>query len=260
MQRDPFDRRRFLKVSTTTVASLLIGCSDKGTVKHVDPMGSEGDQAFGAAPAPASGTAPTSSIDPAAPRSGGERPVDSGRPPSQCAATSGDITGPYWRKGIPIRHDFDVYGHSGDGLTLSGTVRDATCQPIPNAVIEMWHATPTVVTADALSPSDSVDYDMNSAAFRYYGQFATDQRGQYSMTTKKPGWYLNGDAFRPSHIHVKVYVAGVERLTTQLYFEGDPFIAQDAWASVAPERALKLTPERKEHFTSRFDFTLSKRS
>jgi len=121
----------------------------------------------------------------------------------------------------------------------------------------MWHASPTVALADALSPADSVDYDLGSSTFRYYGQFATGQRGEYSMSTKKPGWYLNGDAFRPSHIHVKIYVEGVERLTTQLYFEDDPFIAEDPWASVAPERVLVLKSTPKGHLSSRFDFTVS---
>ena len=52
---------------------------------------------------------------------------------------------------------------------------------------------------------------------------------------------MNGAKFRPSHIHVKVYVDGVERLTSQLYFAGDPYIPDDPWASVAPERAVALT-------------------
>ena len=120
----------------------------------------------------------------------------------------------------------------------------------------MWHAHPSSIAAADLSSDDSVDYDTGSPDFRYYGQFATDARGRYEMSTKKPGWYLNGATFRPSHIHVKIYVAGTERLTTQLYFEGDPFIADDPWASVAPERAISLQSRGDNEVVGRFDFVV----
>jgi len=41
------------------------------------------------------------------------------------------------------------------------------------------------------------------------------------------GRYLNGTEYRPAHIHLKVWVGGVERLTTQIYFEGDPYLESD---------------------------------
>ena len=77
-----------------------------------------------------------------------------------------------------------------------------------------------------------------------------------ALTTKKPGWYLNGRTFRPSHIHVKIYLGDTERLTTQLYFEGDPFIADDRWASEAPQRAVQLTRSDNGTLSGVFDFTV----
>jgi len=41
-----------------------------------------------------------------------------------------------------------------------------------------------------------------------------------------PGHYLDGAAFRPAHIHLKVAALGGD-LTTQLYFEGDPYNESD---------------------------------
>ena len=38
-------------------------------------------------------------------------PVDS--QVDNCRKTTRDIAGPYWREGIPIRNDFDLYGQSG---------------------------------------------------------------------------------------------------------------------------------------------------
>ena len=233
MSTDPLNRRRFLTIGSAGVASVLLGCSKTGDVKgHTGDTVGTGDS-----------TADT------------DTDTDTDTDDS-CEATTSDITGPYWRDGIPVRNDFDLYGHEGHTLLLSGQVRDEDCQPIPNAVIEMWHAMPTLIAAEDLEPSDTVDYDTDSEGYRYYGQFATDSDGTYSMKTLKPGWYLNGSAFRPSHIHVKVYVDGVEKLTTQLYFKEDPFITNDPWASEAPERAVELAAKEDGTLEGRFDFTV----
>ena len=44
---------------------------------------------------------------------------------------------------------------------------------------------------------------------------------------------------------MKLYVGGAERLTTQLYFEGDPYIPMDTWASDpdAEHRTIALTED-----------------
>ncbi|MEE2751879.1 MAG: hypothetical protein VX519_10645 [Myxococcota bacterium] len=241
MKPTPLNRRTFIKIGSTTVASFLIGCPEMGRAKRLSTGGSTDQRAQSVAPENAASSTEQNAISTAT---------------TECAPTSDDITGPYWRKGIPVRSEFDLYGHSGQKLTLSGSVRTEHCEPIANAVIEMWHATPTVAPANALSRADSVDYDMSSPKFRYYGQFATDAQGTYAMSTMKPGWYLNGAAFRPSHIHVRIYVDGVERLTTQLYFEGDPFIGADPWASAAPERAIALQSAEDGSLTGSFDFTV----
>ena len=238
MSRKPINRRAFIKVSSAGVASLLIGCRENSRFKDLPPD-----------------TLNKSNEPHSSGRSSEENPVQNTQA-AQCAATSDDITGPYWRDGIPVRNEFDLYGHPGQKLRLSGTVRDERCEPIANAVIEMWHAAPTEVSASALSPADSVGYDTKSPRFRYYGQFATDAQGAYAVTTLKPGWYLNGADFRPSHIHVRIYINGTERLTTQLYFKDDPFIERDPWASAAPKRALALSPAENNSLAGTFDFTV----
>ena len=54
----------------------------------------------------------------------------------------------------------------------------------------------------------------------------------YIFETIKPGLYLNGSSYRPSHIHFKITPPGFNALITQLYFQGDPYIPTDAAASV----------------------------
>ena len=158
-----------------------------------------------------------------------------------CGPTASDIEGPFYRPDIPIGGNLDVHGDDGLPLVLSGRVVDTACAPIEGAVVEIWHATPV---APGGEPGDvEAVYDA-SEAYRYYGQVATDADGRYEFTTLRPGWYLNGSAYRPAHIHVKVWVGDQEQLTTQLYFTGDPFNETDPWYN--PE--LALDPDDRGNF------------
>lgn len=145
---------------------------------------------------------------------------------SACEPTPADIEGPFYRPEIPIGGDLDVHGDSGIPLRIEGRVLDTSCSAIAGAIVEIWHATP--VAPDGEPGDVNATYD-SSAEYRYYGQVATDADGSYAFETLRPGWYLNGENYRPAHVHLKVWVDGVERLTTQLYFVGDPFNDGDPW-------------------------------
>jgi protocatechuate 3,4-dioxygenase beta subunit len=79
----------------------------------------------------------------------------------------------------------------------------------------------------------------------------THRDGTYRIETVVPGHYLNGDNYRPAHIHVKVRARNRPELTTQLYFEGDPYNAIDPWY----RPALLLRPRRSGGvLRANFDF------
>jgi len=174
------------------------------------------------------GSAATGSTGSGSTQAGGETGSDSegSTGVAVCEPSPEDIEGPFYRPGIPVGGDLDVHDDVGVALRIEGTVRSEGCVPIANAVVEIWHATP--VAPDGEPGDDDATYD-STDAYRYYGQVATDARGRYAFNTLRPGWYLNGPQYRPAHVHVKVWVRGAERLTSQLYFEGDPFNAGDAW-------------------------------
>jgi len=61
------------------------------------------------------------------------------------------------------------------------------------------------------------------------GRCISGEDGSYSFRTILPGpypWPNGGNDWRPAHIHFSVFGDGfVQRLITQMYFEGDPHIA-----------------------------------
>lgn len=173
------------------------------------------------------------------PTSGTTAPTGTGTAePPACPPTAADIEGPFYREGIPIGGTLDVHGDEGIALLLSGIVSDGDCVPLENAVVELWHATPR--TPDGQPGDVDATYD-DTGEYRYYGQVATDAEGRYTFETLLPGWYLNGAEYRPAHLHLKVWVGGSERLTTQLYFAGDPFNDADPWYN--PDNELDPDPD-----------------
>lgn len=108
----------------------------------------------------------------------------------------------------------------GKRMIISGRVTNMDCTEfISDAIIDIWHA------------DDSGAYD--NVGYKLRGKTKTNSQGYYMFETIKPGKYLNGSQFRPSHIHFKITAPGKNVLTTQLYFKGDTSIPIDAAASIS---------------------------
>lgn len=71
---------------------------------------------------------------------------------------------------------------------------------------------------------------------------------------------LGRHCYRPGHIHFKVSADGFRPLTTQVYFEGDPYLDSDVVGAV--KGSLVTTLNRDERgdgdaiVTSSYDFVL----
>lgn len=156
-----------------------------------------------------------------------------------CPATADNIEGPFYKAGAPSRATFVTDRDAGERLVLTGTVLGTTCKPLANAILDVWHA-------DARG-----GYDNDGWGLR--GTLATDAQGRFAIRTLIPGRYLNGKRFRPSHIHVKIRAKGHQELTTQLYFEGDPYIEGDPFVV-----SSLIMPHRKDGNARRasFDFVV----
>ena len=113
--------------------------------------------------------------------------------PTSCEPTRSDALGPFYVAGAPMRNSV------GTGYLLSGAVRAAgTCEPIPEAQIEFWLA----------SPRGSYD-DAHRATM------LAGLEGEYQFESNVPVPYGG----RPPHIHVRVSAPGFRTLVTQHYPE-----------------------------------------
>lgn len=157
-----------------------------------------------------------------------------------CTLTEDNIEGPFFLPGAPHRAVLVTPEDTGARLALSGRVLSTRCAPIAGARIELWQA-------DAAGR-----YDVDG--FRFRGQLVTNADGSWEVATILPGRYLNGAQYRPAHIHVKLEHPRFRPLTTQLYFEGDPFNGVDPW--VKESLVLRLADRRGGGKASSFDFVL----
>jgi len=127
--------------------------------------------------------------------------------------TQSDIEGPYYVPGAPTRNKIVCASNPAqDRLVLDGHVyRDCTNVPIANVKLDIWHANP-------LGQYSKGGSDYNCRAVLY-----TDNNGYYQFTTLMPGRYDDG-GYRPAHIHFKIGASQYYNITTQLYYNLDPYV------------------------------------
>lgn len=152
------------------------------------------------------------------------------------AQTCGVITprqteGPFFKTDTPRRISL-IEGRPAHRLVLEGQVLSPQCRPVPNALLDFWHA------------DEEGAYD--NKGYRYRGHQYTDAQGRYRLETIVPAEYPG----RTRHIHVKAQAQGRRVLTTQLYFPDDPANARDFL--YRSELAMKM-PRRGQ---ASFDFVI----
>tara|TARA_B100001142_G_scaffold87658_1_gene89388 strand:- start:8 stop:961 length:954 start_codon:yes stop_codon:yes gene_type:complete len=142
---------------------------------------------------------------------------------ADCDQSTEDLygQGPFYTPNAPSIQNNQLADISevGTRIIISGLVYNIECsEVIPNTEIDIWHA------------NDAGGYD--NTGYNLRGKTTTNSQGFYIFESIKPGLYLNGSTFRPSHIHFKITPPGFNTLITQLYFQGDPYIPTDAAASI----------------------------
>ncbi len=156
------------------------------------------------------------------------------------AVTADNIEGPYYKAGAPETSLLADPDEPGTHLVLEGLVLGAGCGALRDVELDIWHA-------DAAGGYDNRGYHLR-------GKVATDADGRWQVRTIVPGRYLNGRQYRPAHLHFKLRAAGHRALTTQLYFDGDPYNDVDPF--IAPSLIMPVEPI-SSGARCRFDFVLA---
>jgi protocatechuate 3,4-dioxygenase beta subunit len=103
--------------------------------------------------------------------------------------TPEETAGPFFKPNSPLKNDFRDSGVTGTPVKLTGFVLDRKGRPIPNALLDFWHA-------DA-----NGEYDFNG--FRCRGHQFTGPDGKYALETIMPGLYPG----RTRHYHARLQAA-----------------------------------------------------
>ena len=190
------------------------------------------------------------SVDVVAAKSGGTRP---------------NLEGPYYAQ-HPFRANGNLIEHEPAAgaarLVLYGTVTDTTGAPIANAELDFWQADSAGI------------YDRKGAHLR--GKIKTDSSGRYQVTTIVPQDYAEhdhdpiGELFRAmerpniraAHVHIKVYVAGELRLTTQVFMPTSEYLGRDyVEGAVSDDLIVRFEPEPASggtpSFRAKFDIAIA---
>lgn len=120
-----------------------------------------------------------------------------------CVPAFVDGGGPYYQPGSPFRKRISPDEHNGETLVVRGKMLRNDCTtPVAGAVLDIWQANETGNYEDAW----------------YRGRVHTEENGSYEFETVIPKGYGEGTAYRPPHIHFKVFMDDKEVITSQMFF------------------------------------------
>ena len=139
---------------------------------------------------------------------------------TSCTVSPELTEGPYYFDVDAIRSDI-TEDREGTPLRLALRVLEAgSCEPIQNAIVEVWHCDATGLYSGFESASrGGGGFGGGPTDERTYlrGAQATNGDGIVEFKTIYPGWYRG----RTVHIHAKVHLDRQTVLTSQLFFDDD---------------------------------------
>jgi catechol 1,2-dioxygenase len=187
--------------------------------------------------------------------------------------TESNVEGPVYVPGaprlerpyvLPKRDD-----EPGEKLVFSGTVRATDGSPLAGANLDIWQAN---------GACEYSHFQPGVPEYNLRGQLTTDDHGAFEFETVVPAPYevpkdgatgqllkaLGRHCFRPGHIHFKLSHEQAAPLTTQIYFEGDPWLGSDVVGAAKDSLVTKLARQDDgpsgSYATCSYDFVLPRRA
>ena len=149
--------------------------------------------------------------------------------------TTQNLLGPFWRMHSPRTENGGSILRSataGEALRVEGLVVDTQGNPVADAEVDIWHASPVGL----YEQQDESQADMNLR-----GKFITDFEGKFWFNTVKPTGYpiptdgvvgrllaaQNRHPYRPAHLHALIFKEGFKTLISQVYADDDEHLTTD---------------------------------
>ena len=147
--------------------------------------------------------------------------------------TPSQTVGPYLHLGLTDARSISLVagdGAKGERVWLTFRVLDGDGVPVPDAMIELWQA-------DSEGNYVHQESRADGAAFLGFGRLATAGDGSCTFETIRPGCVPGpGETVQAPHINVSILGRGIlKRLSTRLYFVGEPANAADPVLTLVPE-------------------------
>jgi catechol 1,2-dioxygenase len=158
---------------------------------------------------------------------------------------------------LPQRDD-----EPGERLLFSGTVSSADGSPLAGAEVDVWQAS---------AAGEYSNFHPTVPEGNLRGRFTTDDSGRFEFETIVPPSYgipdqgataklleaMGRHLIRPGHIHFKVSHPACRPVTTQIYFEGDPYIDSDVVGAVKDSLIVGIVRDGEAKARCSYDFLLT---
>lgn len=145
------------------------------------------------------------------------------------------IEGPLWLADAPLAKGearLDQDPDEGEVILMDGQVKDADGQPVPGAIVDVWHAN---------SKGGYSFFDPAQSKWNLRRRIEADGDGRYKFRSTMPAGYgcppdgptqellnhVGRHGQRPAHIHFFVEAPGFRKLTTQINIAGDKYLHED---------------------------------
>ena len=172
--------------------------------------------------------------------------------------TTQNLLGPFWRMHSPridnggsiVRSDTP-----GDALFVTGRVVDQAGNPVADAEVDVWHASPVGLYENQ---------DNKQADHNLRGKLTTNAQGQFWFrSVKMLGYPLPMNSvvgkllaaqerhpFRPAHLHTLVVKDGFKVLISQIYDRADPHYDTDVQFGVTEATTVDFIRHDEPHPTA----------
>ncbi|WP_454885374.1 dioxygenase family protein [Sphingomonas oryzagri] len=168
------------------------------------------------------------------------------------ASTEQTVLGPFHVDNVPVRpQGYDIAeGAAGIVLDVETRLVSASGDPLPGALVEVWHA-------DSTGGYDTQAEHWSIDRVRFRGNFITDAAGWIRFRTTKPESYpipMDGPVgdlmratrrspMRPAHLHFRVVHPGYAPLVTHVFDGSDRYIDDDAVFGVVDSTVDQFEPD-----------------